>query len=108
MAEINGIPVRNDLFNYVQRTELDGVVYQLSFRWNERMELWILDIASVDGVPLLSGVPLVGDFPVTIQFTGRDNIMPGQIVTIDRSHQKLPPDLENFGREAVLAYAEAG
>ena len=37
------LPVRNDLPNYEFKSELDGVVYTLRFRFNERLNDWVFD-----------------------------------------------------------------
>lgn len=38
---------------------LSGVVYNLRLRYNERTELWVLDIADADGKSMIRNVPMV-------------------------------------------------
>lgn len=38
---------------------LAGVTYRLTTTWNIASQCWMLDIATPDGVPIVSGVPIV-------------------------------------------------
>lgn len=50
------IPTRNDgTPHYSQRTELEGVDYLFTFRFGERRNAWVLDLATLEGVNILSG-----------------------------------------------------
>ena len=39
--------------------QLAGVSYWLTLRWNVIAEVWVLDIADSNQVPILQGIPLV-------------------------------------------------
>lgn len=53
------IPARNDLPYYKFRISLSGTVFTLSFRFNGRMNRWMLDVNDASGNQILSGIPLL-------------------------------------------------
>lgn len=38
---------------------LSGVTYRLTTSWNTSSECWVLDIATPDGTPIVSGIPII-------------------------------------------------
>lgn len=46
-------------FDVEYSTTLDGVTYRLRWRWIERTQRWVLDVADVDGALLVGGVAVV-------------------------------------------------
>ena len=57
MATIE-MPVRSDIPSFQFRIELETTVYTLRFKWNTRMERWIMDIADEENNDLLNGIPV--------------------------------------------------
>ncbi|MES2384537.1 MAG: hypothetical protein V4593_08305 [Pseudomonadota bacterium] len=50
------IPTRTDgVPHYVQRTALEGTDYVFTFRFGERRGGWVFDLATLDGVRIVSG-----------------------------------------------------
>lgn len=99
------IPLRSDILCYFQKATLDEVVYTLSFRFNARMDKWIMDISSSAGVPLLAGLPLAQGMPLTYRFVGRtENFPPGQFWIIDETEQGRDPGRDTLGRDIKLIY----
>lgn len=50
------------------RISLDGADFRLSWRWNDRMASWYLDLFEGDGTPLRLGVRVVLDWPLWGRF----------------------------------------
>lgn len=102
------IPTRNDLAAYSERVELDGNVFTLSFRWNDRMSRWICDFASAEGEPSLIGLPLVADYAFNRQFAGRnrEGVPEGLMATLDKTGEAADPNLDNLGKEVIVIYQE--
>ena len=100
------IPVRNDLPSYTMRVELDGSIFILRFRYNERSTRWYMDISTeeneliVGGIALLTGVPLISQYV--------DSRLPeGDFVVFDRASKNENPSRETFGEDIELFYNEA-
>jgi hypothetical protein len=58
------IPIDPTLPFITQTTALDGVSYQLTFRYNQRQLRYFMDIALADGTLLAAGAALVVGWPL--------------------------------------------
>ncbi len=59
---------------FVQRTALGDAVFVVTFRYNSRMDRWLVDVADANLKPLLYGIPILGAQGITSRFRG---IIPG-------------------------------
>lgn len=99
------IPARNDLPWYSFKISLSGVVYTLRFRFNTRMQRWIMDIADpsnndiLDGIPLLIGRDLSGQYVI-------DGLPVGISFCSDDTNQDTQPTRFSFGTDHSLVYGD--
>lgn len=101
------IPVRRDLPAFEEKVELSSVLYTLTFHWNERMALWLMDLADAAGEPLIIGMPLLADAPVNGPYIGTVPGAPlGSFYVVDETDAGRNPDLDNFGDGVTLVYSE--
>ncbi len=97
------IPIRGDLASQSLTVALDGVLYQLALRWNERAESWSMDLFTVDGEALLLGVRLVPAW--NLLWRGTDTRLPaGSLVLHDRTGANEPPGPDDLGARHTLLY----
>lgn len=101
------IPVRSDIPAYQFQVTLDGVVFTLKFRFNTRIDRWIMDVKDVDENSLVDGVPLLYGLPVLDRFVG-DDLPLGSFVVIDETGEERNPTRDSFGEDFKLLYQEAG
>ena len=100
------IPVRIDTPYYDEKCELESVIYTLTFRWNERASLWVMDITTNNEEIIISGIPLVCNVDLLGRF--RDTRLPqGMLFCYDNTQTGLDPDDTNFGTDVSLLYQEA-
>lgn len=100
------IPTRSDLKAHEFQIELDGVVYTLGFRYNERMGRWIMDIASATGAEVLNGIVLLTNVPLTDDYV-IDGLPPGRFICEDRTGSNKDAGQEDLGNDVRLLYSEA-
>lgn len=100
------IPTRSDLKAYEFQIELDGAVYTLGFRYNERMDRWIMDISSAVGTELLNGVVLLTNIPLTDDYV-IDGAPPGRFICEDRTGQNADAGRDDLGNNIRLLYEES-
>lgn len=102
------IPTRGDLLNYDQSVTLDGVVFNLQFRFNQRDDAWTLNVLDESQNRIKSGIKLVANFPLLRLV--RDLRRPaGELVSLDVRVLPAPPRQEELGDIIDLAYTdEAG
>jgi hypothetical protein len=55
MAILELATINDGTPHYSMRTQLEGVDYQFTFRFGERRGAWVFDLATLDGVAILTG-----------------------------------------------------
>lgn len=100
------LPVRSDFKAYSFQTELDGVVYTLTFRFNDRMSLWVMDIGDSSGNEILNGILLQTDVALTDQYV-KEDLPPGRFICIDESGESKDAGVDDLGNDVKLLYEEA-
>jgi len=101
------LPVRSDIPQYQFRIDLEGTVYTLRFKWNTRMERWIMDIADEQDNDLLNGIPVHSSVDLKQRFR-QTTLPPGLFLAFDETGAVRNPDRDTFGNEVKLFYEEAG
>jgi hypothetical protein len=98
------IAVRTDGYpNFDLDQSLDGAVYLMTFRWNERESKWYMTLADDTGDPIFAGVKVVADRVISFR-TADARMPPGDITTIDTSGAGLDPGLDDLGNRVKLVY----
>jgi hypothetical protein len=100
---IQKIPVDSVRTNKEFRTELDGIFYLLSFRFNSRATIWMMNVSDensniiVSGIALLLGVDLLGRF--------QDSRLPaGSLFLNNFSEENVEATRDNLGEDVLLLY----
>lgn len=106
MAVIS-IPVRNDVLNYKFKIDLDGDLFTLRFKFNERQQTWHMDIMTGDTEePIISGRPLITDLNVFGRF--KDARLPkGTFLMTALADDGSDPGRDSLGDTHQLLYEEA-
>lgn len=100
------LPVTGLSPSYKFRITLEGVVYTLRFKWNQRKELWVFDIANEQDENILVGVPVLTNVNIVGGICKLD-MPPGLFTAIDETGQARDPDRETFGTEVKFVYEES-
>lgn len=99
------IPIRADLLAFTFNIVLDDVSVIFNFRWNSRMERWIMDLLDPASDPILMGIPVLEDTSMIDRYID-DRIPPGILLALDTTKSGNQPDLDNFGEDVILQYEE--
>jgi len=100
------IPLQTSVSSFRQRTSLDGVPFELEFRWNERDGAWYMSIADTDGNPLRSGIRLAVDSPLLHSLVS-DTRPNGELYAIDIEDSGEEAGFDDLGQRVVLYYVTA-
>lgn len=100
------IATRADFPSYNQRVELDGVIYNLIIRYNQRMARWILDIQDQEEIDILIGIPMLTGVPLLQQYVKND-LPPGDFLLLHRDGTDINAEREDLGDSVNLFYQEA-
>lgn len=94
--------------NYTIAPTLDGTIYKLTFRLSERESCYYIDLATNDGVQLVSGKKLVCSISIWKRHRYNLLVPQGHLVCAPSSGQSDdPPNLGELGigRRCTLFYA---
>jgi hypothetical protein len=101
------IPVQENFSAWSQRTNLDGVDYQLDFAWNGLAGAWYLSISDTQGVPFVTGLKLVSNRPLLKRFHFIAGMPPGEIYAADPSGTISYAGFTDLNRSVDVVYFDA-
>jgi hypothetical protein len=101
--DVEEVPVSLEWDSYRQRTELDGVEYEMLFQWNDRTNSWYFSLFFTDGSALLEGkvVALNSDLLLAMVDPRRP---PGALVLIAVEETFQEPTRDQLGMDYVVTY----
>lgn len=99
MPKLFEIPLSGQ--NQTVTVVLLSVVYLLTLQWRDAVQTWFLDIADVNGVPLVQGLPLVLGVNMLHQHQAL-GIGAGLVVACDTGVDA--PTFENLGTGSHLLF----
>jgi hypothetical protein len=99
------IPLRSDIFSYEFQINLDQELFTLKFRFNQRLNFWIMDIMDDIGVDIISGVPLLTNVNLIKNHQCRKRPK-GEFTIIDELGTSENASLYNLGSRFKLIYKE--
>ena len=93
------IPLYSDK-DYQYSISLQGQSFQLRFTYNETMKLYTMQIIDVDGNKLLSGVGVVPNYPIAVDYvipnlTGAFYLAPVSDVNFE-AYKLYPEDIHKY------------
>jgi len=97
------IPIRSDIYWYIENVELNGSVFRLEIAWNTRGQRWYLSILTSDGEMIVAGIPLVVDTPLINRFADR-RLPYGLLMMVDTTGQGREPEQEDLGDRVRLIF----
>ncbi len=100
------MPIRNDLAAYTFQIDLEGTIYTFTFRYNERMDRWLMDIADANEETIITGIVVLTEWLLIDRFKD-DRLPPGNFLAIDESGEQKYPGREDFGQDVKLFYVES-
>ena len=100
------LPLDNDVRNFEFRTDLDGIQFLFAFRFNERMDRWIMDIKTADDEPILMGTPILQGVTFLERFK-IETLPPGRLFSINIQTLFEETGVEDLGKNLLVLYNEA-
>jgi hypothetical protein len=85
-------------------TTLDGVKYELGFKYAAREDRWYLTVLDLGGRVLVAGVKILADWPLLRLSQHVQGIPPGNLLAQDYSGLGEPPGRYDWGVRVHLLY----
>jgi hypothetical protein len=101
------LPVRSDLPSYDFLVSLQQTTYKFRFKFNARLNRWIMSISDELGDPVLAGVPVLTNLSLLRQYN-QEELPPGLIYALDTNGVGDNASVDIlFGDQVKLLYDEA-
>lgn len=91
---------------FTQEVELDGKVYELSFRYNRRESKWYVTLIR-NGAALVSNIKVVHGADLFSQFKYIEDMPQGNVLVEDINGRDRDPDADSFGSTVFMRYQNA-
>ena len=101
------LPLRSDFKSYQFQADLEGTTYTFRFRFNSRIQNWVMDIADAADNDILNGVVVLTNVPLTDQYV-KEGLPPGRFIAIDESGEDKDAGESDLGNDVKVVYEEAG
>jgi hypothetical protein len=100
------LPIRSDLSAYSFQLELEGVLFNFYFYYNQRMDRWFMDIKEQDDTPVIMGIPMLYGSDLIGRFV-MDGRPLGRMGVWDESGKEQNATQFIFGQPVLLLYEES-
>ena len=104
---IREIPLRNDIGAYSFLIDLDNITFQLELKFNDRTQLWTVDIQNDTGEILVAGIPLYVKQLLLDLYKHDQRLPQGNLFMENLVDGDTPPTRDNIGIDVVLLYEDA-
>jgi len=105
MTTVQTIPAKNDLPWYKFKIALSGIIYTCRFRFNTRMNRWMIDLCDSAENEIINGLPLLISRNITGQFVIA-GLPTGVIFVTDDTGQDQQPTRYSFNQDKTLFYVD--
>lgn len=89
-----------------QTITLDSRTYRLTARWNEIAEAWFMDIITLPGDAILTGIKIVAGVLIGARFAD-NRLPPGYFVVVENAECGCTPGREDMRANTRLVYVSA-
>lgn len=103
---VRKLPVRPGVPHQQFQVELEGVLYGIQLRWNERADAWALTLRDAAGTALCEGVRVCLGTALLPSRRG-SAFPPGELLLVDRDAKDVEPGLADLGARTELVYLDA-
>ncbi len=97
------LPIKPEGARFQFSSEIEGISYTFTFRWNGRDGAWFLEVGDGDGTSLVTGIKVV----INCLLLGRATIagLPGgDFIAFDTTGQAIDAAFEDLGRRVQVVY----
>lgn len=101
------LPVSSEFPKFRFNTELDKETFIFSFRLNERMNRWVMNVFDATETPLIMGTPVLLGVPFYEQFKN-PSLPKGRLFAINPESANVEAESEDLGKSVFIYYSDEG
>ena len=101
------LPTSTTVPFYVFEIELDGVLFRLQFKFNQRDQAWFLSILDTNDNQLRSGIRVVSDWTLLRLWQEIDKKPAGEMMAVAQGTIARPALINELGSDVVMTYLDA-
>ncbi len=91
---------------YETEVTLDGVIFRLEFKFNDRDQAWYLNIKDVNDNQLRSGIRVVSDWALLRLWQEVQTKPAGEMVPVAQGGIARPALIDELGEDVILTYLD--
>lgn len=91
---------------YVFEIDLDGKLFKLQFKFNNRDESWYFSILDTNDNHLRSGIKIVSDWSLLRLWQQIDLKPAGEIIAVAETGINRPALIDELGEKVILTYLD--
>lgn len=99
------IPLRSDVPAYSFRLDLQGRAYNFYIRYNERMNLWTMNLSDEDNQPIIVGKLIFTGLDILYGMTDL-RLPPGPIIPFEETGKVVDAGADDLGESVNVFYDE--
>ena len=99
------VPTKSELLKYRETVTFENINFILEFSFNNRLELWVMNILDIESNDLLNGIPLQTDVDLT-PYANHLNIPKGLFLLFDTEGIQKDANVEDLGQRVRFYYEE--
>ena len=101
------LPLSSESPKFRFNTELDGGNFIFSFRFNERVDRWVMSISDATETPLVMGIPILLGTVFYDQFKN-PGLPKGRLFAINPESPNVEAGRDDLGKSVFIYYMDEG
>lgn len=98
------LPISQNSAWFEFSSELDGVTFTFTFRWNDRDDCWYFDLGDAQGLPLANGLKAVTRWQLLSALRSLTGLPKGELLVVDTAGKDEEPTFDSLGRRHLMFY----
>ncbi len=90
---------------YTLRCDLGAAEFAFDFKWNARDGAWFFDLATAEGVPVMTGAKVVLGWPMLRQCVELTRPL-GELIAVDTANSGVEAGLLDLGDRVLLCFED--
>jgi hypothetical protein len=101
------LPINQTSPDFQFSCELDARTFTFRLRYDDRSDVWRMDLGDANNVPLALSLALVVNMPILRGLRSNPELPQGEFVVLDTAGTGTDPTYDSIGRQHLVGYLSA-